>query len=111
VGCGGAGGQAHGLTRQDEFGSGQADVAFFDGKALFSGQERAVVAERLVKKRLDQRAKSRRMLGAEEPATASSSSMVAVPALSRNLTICSERRLIDSDILREILLCQSQKYG
>jgi hypothetical protein len=38
------------------------------------------------------------MLGAEEPAMASSSSMVADPVLSRNLTICSDLRLMDSDI-------------
>src|SRR5580658_9895619 len=38
------------------------------------------------------------MLGADEPATLSSSSIVAVPALSRYLTICSDRRLMDSDI-------------
>ena len=51
---GGAGGEAHGLVGLDQFGGGQADAAFFLGKALLARQEGAVVAERLVEQRLDQ---------------------------------------------------------
>jgi hypothetical protein len=39
------------------------------------------------------------MLGADEPATSSSSSIVAEPERRRNFTICSERRVIDSDMV------------
>jgi hypothetical protein len=38
------------------------------------------------------------MLGADEPASARISSMVALPARSSSLIISSERRLIESDI-------------
>jgi len=44
------------------------------------------------------------MLGADEPATASISSIVALPVRSKNLMISSERLLIDSDILPDFNL-------
>ncbi len=54
VGGGGAGGEADGFVGLDELGGGEADAAFFLGKALLAGEEGAVVAERLVEQRLDE---------------------------------------------------------
>src|SRR5215469_732836 len=53
--------------------------------------------------RFSRRARSRRILGADEPATARISSMLAVPVLSRNLSICSDRRLSVSGMSHLIL--------
>src|SRR5580698_4559807 len=49
--------------------------------------------------RFSRRAKSRRIDGAEDPATASSSSMVAVPVRRRYFKSCSARGLRASDIV------------
>ena len=54
VGGGGAGGEADGFVGLDELGCGETDAAFFLGEALLAGEERAVVAERLVEERLDE---------------------------------------------------------
>ena len=55
VGGGGAGGKADGFAGLDQFGGGQADAALFSGMTLLAGEKGAVVAERLVEQRLDQR--------------------------------------------------------
>ena len=77
VGGGGSGGEADGFVGLDEFGGGQADAALFLGEALLAGEKGAVVAERLVEQRLDQRGAA---VGAANEAAAFQLGQVAADA-------------------------------